>query len=312
MGRLIGWIARAFLSLAAATFVWCPWWVRRASGVGLGAILRAAGLKASVVRENLRRLLPEDDAASERSRRRIFRQSYSHLGHLVIEVLTVLGPMRRLIARSVEVTGAEKVHAALAEGKGAILLSSHVGNWEYMAGASGKMKVPLMIVTKRLKPAWLHEAIERGRERCGVRGTYEPRTFRDVLSWLKEGRAVGFVLDQYAGPPIGVRVPFLGVPVGTATTVATVARRTGAPVFPIVCYRVPGGGTKVEVGDALGWEDCGDEVQRALAVNTARYVAILESYVRAHPEQWLWIHRRFKGDLSPVRAGEWEQGRVRR
>ncbi|HTL12002.1 MAG TPA: lysophospholipid acyltransferase family protein, partial [Bdellovibrionota bacterium] len=194
---------------------------------------------------------------------------------------------------------------------GVIFLSSHVGDWELMAARGALSGIPLMIVTKKLKPEWLHRAIESARARCGVRCTYEPRTLRDVMGWLKAGNTVGFVLDQYAGPPIGVRVPFFGVPVGTATTVATFARRTGAPVVPVLNYRLPGGKAVVEICPALTWDECEGEVQRALAVNTARYVSVLESHVRAHPEQWLWIHRRFKGDLSPLRPGEWQEGRAR-
>ena len=98
-----------------------------------------------------------------------------------------------------------------------------------------------MIVTKRLKPSWIHEAVERGRSRCHYKATYEPRTMKDVLRHLKSGETVGFVMDQYSGPPVGIRVPVFGVPVGTPAAIATLAKRTGAPVIPVVSYRLEDG-----------------------------------------------------------------------
>src|SRR6185312_635098 len=117
-------------------------------------------------------------------------------------------------------------------------VSSHVGNWEIMSGSGALLGgIDLMIVTKRLKPAWIHRAIERGRIRSGVKGTYEPRPMKDVLRHLSKNGTVGFVMDQYPGPPVGVRVPVFGVPTGTPAAIAALARRTGAPVVPVVNYR---------------------------------------------------------------------------
>jgi KDO2-lipid IV(A) lauroyltransferase len=150
-----------------------------------------------------------------------------------------------------------------------------------------------MIVTKHLKPEWLHRAIEAGRARCGVQATYEPRTLKDVLAHLKRNGTVGFVLDQYAGPPVGVRVPFFGVPVGTMTAIAMLARRTGAKVVPVVNYREPDGRHVVSIRPALEWIPAKDPSEE-LAVNTARYAEEMERDIREHPGQWLWIHRRWK------------------
>jgi KDO2-lipid IV(A) lauroyltransferase len=178
------------------------------------------------------------------------------------------------------------------------------------AGGGVQLGMDLMLVTKHLKPEWLHRAIERCRSRCHVKATYEPRTLRDVLAHLKKGGTVGFVLDQYAGPPVGVRVPVFGVPVGTTTAVAMLAKRTGAPVLPVVNYREPDGRYRIEIRPPLSWEEVDAETE--IAFNTARYAALLEKDIYAHPDQWLWIHRRFKGDLTPVRDGEWAEGRARK
>jgi len=132
-----------------------------------------------------------------------------------------------------------------------------------------------------------------------------------VLTHLKKNGTVGFVLDQYAGPPVGVRVPVFGVPVGTNTVVAMIAKRTGATVLTAVNYRTDEGTVVVEIGPGIDWIEHHDP-NYEIAQNTAHYAEILQKHVYAHPEQWLWIHKRFKGDLSPIRPEEWEDGRARR
>jgi Kdo2-lipid IVA lauroyltransferase/acyltransferase len=303
----VGAVILFFLRGLAGLYLLAPRWLRRFWGNALGALLRGLGLRARVVRQNLAIAFKD----STEKQVGIFWHAYAHLGNLVLEILLLLGPMKRYVLRDAELVGLEHWQQAHARGKGVLFLASHVGNWEVMA-ATGALKggMDLMLVTKHLKPEWLHQAIEAGRARCGVRATYEPRTLRDVLSHLKKKGTVGFILDQYAGPPIGVRVPVFGVPVGTTTVIATLARRTGAAVLPVVNYRTPEGGWKVVIRPAIDWKENEDSTFE-LAENTARYSAELERDIYAHPEQWLWIHRRFKGDLEPLRPGEWSDGRAR-
>ncbi|MGZ3689436.1 MAG: lysophospholipid acyltransferase family protein, partial [Bdellovibrionota bacterium] len=293
----------AVLSLVSWLYYVQPAPVRAWWGSALGGVLRLYGLRSAIVRENLARAFPSDPDRQ----RRLASETYRHLGRLVLEILLLLGPMRRFVRSNVLVTGEEHWSEAKRQGRGVIFLTSHVGNWEIMAATGGvRFGMDILLVTKILKPAWLHAAIEKGRARCGVTATYEPRTMRDVLGHLKQNGTVGFILDQYAGPPISVRVPVFGIPVGTTTAVAMVAKRTGAVVLPVVNYRLPDGRTKIEIAPPLEWEAHGN-VNEELARNTARYAEVLQSHILAHPENWLWIHRRFKGDLSPLRLGEWSE-----
>lgn len=272
----------------------------------LGWSLEQLKLRQKVVEANLKLAFPADASLQKK----LASSAYEHLGRIVLEVLAVLGPFRQYVNRYCELRGREHWVAAQSLGKGVIYVSSHVGNWEIMAASGSLAGMDLMLVTKKIKPAWLHQAIENARARVGVSGTYEPRTARDVLRHLNQGGTVGLVLDQYAGAPMGVRVPFFGVHVGTASTVATFAKRTGAPVLPVVNYRTDSGRYMTQIYPPVEWvED--ENPRRELAINTAKYVSILEKHVREHPDQWLWIHRRFKGDLAALRDGEWESGRVR-
>lgn len=278
-------------------------------GAGLGFLLRKLRIRTAVVAQNL--LLAYPGAHNEMLRKNLFLESYRHLGRLSFEIAMLLGPMPSFIRRHTVVRGIEFFEFAKKQGKGVIILSSHTGNWEIMGAAGAYWAgIDSMIVTKHLKPEWLHRAIEKGRLAAGVAATYEPKTMRDILSQLKRKSTVGFVLDQYAGPPIGVRVPFLGVQVSTSTALAMLVKRTGAILLPAINYRDPEGRFIIEIKPPIPWQTH-DDANFELASNTAAYVAELEKDVRRFPGQWLWIHRRFKGDLSPARENEWFEGRPR-
>jgi KDO2-lipid IV(A) lauroyltransferase len=284
----------------------------------LGYGLRCFALRAAIVRSNLKIAYPEDPEKW----RSLYRQGYRHLGRLLLELLMVLGfsgkgettapPMKKFVEKNSTYEGLEHWLEARSRGRGVLFLSSHVGNWEVMVATGGHLcQIDLMMVTKRIKPAWLHRAIEQGRFQCGVRATYEPKTLKDVLRHLKSNGTVGFVLDQFAGAPIGVRVPLFGVPVGTPNMLATLAKRTGAVVVPVLNYRLPDGKFHSVIERGLEWKTHEDP-QYELALNTAYYTQTLERHIRAHPDQWLWVHRRFKGNLSDLRPGEWNEGRARK
>jgi len=259
-------------------------------GNGLGRILERAKFKSAVIQENLAYAFPTE----AQTRERIGHQAYLHFGNLVLELILLFGPLRRFVKRNSDLAGANLLHEALRSGRGAILLASHVGNWEIMAGTGAALEnFDILIVTKHLKPEWLHVAVEKARRRLGVRATYEPKTLKDVLRQLKSGKTVGFVLDQYAGAPVGVRVPVFGIPVGTMTAVAMLAKRTGAPVLPVVNFHTPNGRIRSEVHSPLKWISDPDPHQE-LAINTANYAKVLERFIYTHPDQWLWMHRRWK------------------
>jgi KDO2-lipid IV(A) lauroyltransferase len=295
--ELIGWL----FSLSPRSF-------QLFLGRMLGRVLKWKKFRQEVVDQNLGLAYPTQNEAFRSS---IRSKSYEAMGHLIVEILLLFGPFRKFILANSRINGVEHWVEAKKRGKGVIFISSHVGNWEVMA-ATGAIYhgIDIMIVTKHLKPQWIHKAVERARARCGVAGTYEPRTLKDVLRSLGKNGTVGFVMDQYSGPPVGVRVPVFGVPVGTPAAIAALAKRTGATVLPVVSYRDCRGKFTVDIHSELRWET-NSSPQREIAINTARFAARLEKDIYDHPDQWLWTHRRFKGELGPLREGEWDEGRTR-
>jgi KDO2-lipid IV(A) lauroyltransferase len=305
--RYLGRVILAILSAQGWFYFWMPARAQLILASLLGLILQGIELRSRVVRQNL------EIAFSGRTeiQKDLFKKSYRHLGHLFFEICMLLGPMPKFARKRAELIGREHWLEAKKSGRGVIMLANHVGNWEVMAACGALVGgMDVLFVTKRLKPEWLHFAIERARLRCQIVGTYEPKTLKDILRHLGKQGTVGIVLDQYAGPPIGVRVPVFGVPVGTSTAIATLAKRTGAAVIPVVNYRRPDGSFVVELGSPLVWQEHEDP-KIELALNTANYAKAVEERILQHPEQWLWIHRRFKGDLEPLRDREWEEGRSR-
>jgi Kdo2-lipid IVA lauroyltransferase/acyltransferase len=291
------YLALSALKLLALLLFVMPRAVFMALGKTIGAIARFSGFRLPIVRGNIDLAFPE---WSQEQREALLKQSYQELGVLFLELLRLFFKFDRFVERNCFVEGKEHLQAALKAGRGVLVLTSHLGNWEVLA-ASGPVLVgtPVTMVTKRLKPAWLNRVFEITRSLLGVRMAFEPKTMPEILRALKKNEAVGFVMDQYAGAPVGARVPFFGKAVGSHTALATLALRTGAPVVPAFAARQPGGRYLIRFEPALCLVERGDP-DATVVGNTALFVRHIEAWIRLYPAQWLWIHRRWKGDLSPL------------
>ena len=308
----LGKLALTPLVLLGWIYALSPGFIRVAMAWVVGRIPKLFKYRESVAQQNLKYAFPGESSAVEKLRDSVLGSSYLHLGHLFLEICMTIGPfcaMPFFVRRNTEFSGYHHWEKAIQQGVGLIFIGTHVGSWEVMAAAGAMRGIDNLLMTKVLKPAWLHDWMEKGRVRSGVRAAYEPKTLQAVMKQLKRGGAVGVVMDQYAGAPIGVRVPLFGIPVGTSSVGAALARRTNVPVLPIVNYRVKGGRFRVEIRPPVPLDE--SQPSRELAVNTAHYVAAVEPDIKSHPDQWLWIHRRFKGDLGPLRPDEWDRPRAR-
>lgn len=265
-------------------------------GYMIGFLFYIFSYRKKVIQENLEKAFPDTNKKIPLS------LIYTHLGQLVGEMFLLFGPCKKFLSQNVLLQGESFFQEAKSKKKGVIFLSSHLGNWEIMAAKGGGLPdAQLLLVTKKLKPLWFHQAMEKVRKKNKVEGTYEPHTLKDIFKRLKKNGCVGFVMDQYAGPPVSVRVPFFGVLVGTSLGLATVVKRTGAIVLPVESYRTAQGGFVVNIQKPLEWIEQPHQ-ETEIQDNTAAYVKKIEEMIRAHPEQWLWTHRRFKGDLSAEKS----------
>jgi KDO2-lipid IV(A) lauroyltransferase len=292
MNPVLSAILRVILFCAGAGVSFLPRGPEVALGRVLGSFLFLLDWKRKRIgRENLARCLPE---LSPEERENILRENYRHYGTLALELIHYFSPFpghyRRYARRITVLEGLEHWQKANARGKGVLFISGHFANWELMLAIGGLHGIPLLLVTRHLKPEWLHLKIEAGRDSIGCRGVYQPRTLPAVLKALRRGDAVGFAMDQYMPPPMGSPTPFFGTSVDTLAAVGPLAVRTGAAVVPATQKRAADGRIRIILSPELDLRPLAKDPEQA----NARLVREIEDMIRANPSQWLWIHRRFK------------------
>jgi KDO2-lipid IV(A) lauroyltransferase len=269
-------------------------------GAGLGRLLFALNFRRKVAEENVGLAFPYLTAEQ---RDKFLREHYREMGILFLEILGSFYRFDRFVEKFSDVEGEEHLRGALAREKGAFVMTAHLGNWEVITASGPNIfDVGVTMVTKELKPAWFHRVVALTRELLGVKMACEPKTMQGILRALKKKEIVGFVMDQYAGAPVGARVPFFGKPVGSHTALAALALRTGTPVVPAISVRQPNGRYLIRFDAPIETIDTGEQ-ERDILANTAAYVAHTEAWIKEFPLQWMWVHRRWKGDLSPLPPG---------
>lgn len=277
-----------FLAAVGLPLAYLPPPAGRWVGARLGDL--AWGLlrgRRRIVMENLERAFGAERPAADLAR--IGRDSFRHLGLNVVEACEFFfRPPERLLSR-VEVRGLEHLAAASARGRGVLALTGHLGNWELLAASAVLMPVPLSAVVRPLDDPLLDEILERLRARGRFQTIVKHRALVDIRDALRQGRMVGVLLDQNASRREGVFAPFFGVPASTSKGFALIALRAGAPVVSCFIRRVAGGRHVVEFGPELPPPPGGDPVAFTHAFNEA-----IERAIRRAPEQWFWVHRRWK------------------
>jgi len=246
-----------------------------------GDLLR---LRRGVVDRQLAACFPELEAAP---RTRIARQVYRHLGRTLVEVLR--GSGREPLVRVAP--GWAAVDEALAGGRGAIVASAHLGNFE-LGGRVLARRYPLLDVVKPLRNRRIDAWLQAQRRAHGILTVPVDGAAPAVLNHLRGGGLVSLVLDQDAGAA-GVRIPFLGREASAWSGAARFSLQTGCPVVPMGILRQPDGSHVLHVGAPLRPDGrAGDEA--GIRDYTAAISAAVEQFVRRDPAQWFWVHRRWK------------------
>ncbi len=239
---------------------------------------------------NLGHVFPERSAAE---RRRIYRDSCRHLGLVFVELCELLArPLPRFLER-ITIDGLEHVEAVMATHGRALALSAHLGNWELLSAAHRLSPYHLAVVIRPLDSPALNALADAVRNKTGVELIDKRRALRPVLSALGQGRIVGILLDQNASRREGVFVPFFGRPASTSRSIALLAVRTGTPVLPIFARRERAGRHRVMVLPPLAPPQTND-TEAAVVELTARCTSTIEAAIRQTPEQWLWMHNRWR------------------
>ncbi len=228
----------------------------------------------------------------------ICKASFINVGKTCIEFLRFPKLNAKNIWDEVSVEGAENLHTALGGGKGAIVFLPHFGNWELLSLVYGAL-IPdrAKAIAFPLKNASLNTYIWQHREQMSLRLIPRKRAIRETLRALKNNEAVGFFADQNAGPE-GVFVNFLGKPASAVRGPATLALKTGAPLLFSLSIRQPDNRHHVYISPPIH-PTLSDDFERDIETYTAQMLKQLEAYIHKYPEQWLWLHNRWKTQPQP-------------
>ena len=263
--------------------------IELAIGWCLGFLLFALHFRRQIIENNIRQAYSNVNIDVKK----LIFANYIHYGRLIMEILHLPFDSKRFAKANVRVHGFEHFEKALKKGKGVFFLSAHTGYWEVMGIVASEYKVPLNIITKYLRIGFLNKIWVKSRERAGIKLINETFSAKEVLKAIARGEVIGFVLDQFMGPPIGRRIEFYGRPAWTIASLAWFVQRTGASVVPVVNYRSEDGHFDLYISPEVEFENIGTKEEN-IVYNTQRYSNIMEEFVKARPEQWLWLHRRWK------------------
>jgi Kdo2-lipid IVA lauroyltransferase/acyltransferase len=288
---------KSLISLAVRTasmfFRALPRWVQLKIGDLLGLLV------FDIVRLRRRMMLEHISIAfpnwTLRQKKSVARQSLQNMGRSLIEYFTIPDVNKTWVENNVIVEGREFLEQALAPGKGVFMLTLHVGNGDLALAILAVMGLRLGIVSKRFKNAELNEVWFSLRKKEGLEIIPEEKSSYQILRFLKQKGVVVFVLDQFMGPPVGVRTTFFGKETGTAAGLALFAERSGAPVLPSYTVREPDGRTRIIFEAPIFHKETPDvDLDLKIMKMTQEYTDIIERIVSKYPEQWLWLHRRWK------------------
>jgi len=266
--------------------------VARLLGAAMGRVLYllAGRLRLTGLR-NLELAMPAMDLAE---REKTLKLVYRNLGWQLAEFCRMERYTPENTAGWIRYEGLGRFLDAQARGKGVLIVTGHLGAWELSSFYHSLMGHPMGMVIRRLDNRRLDGFVNRIRCLHGNRVLHKDDFARGLISAMRQGECVGILMDTNMTPPQGVFVDFFGVPACTASGLARVALKTGAAVVPgFLVWEATEGQYVLHFGDEIRVEASGDNEADVLGLTQA-CTSVIETWVRRYPEQWLWIHRRWK------------------
>ncbi len=248
---------------------------------------------------NLQLAFPELNASA---REKIERGTFQNLGRALAETANFPKLNRQNIQKIVEYEGLENYHSAVAQGRGVILLTGHLGAWELSVFAHSIYGYPMSFLARRIDNPLVEQLAETNRSRFGNRSIDKKGSLREVLKTLKSGGVVGILADLNSAREEGIFIDFFGRKACATAGIATLAVRTGAVVLPgYIIWDEANHIHRLCFEPALETINTGNQKEDVIA-NTQQYAKVIEKVIRRFPEQWLWIHRRWR--TRPVGESE--------
>lgn len=291
MKLLVSFFVRLF------SFIAChlPRRILRFTGLWAGVLwFDVLRFRRQIVIDNLTIAFPE---WSEEKKVQVGRQAVYNMAYNFPELFAMPAMNKKWLADNVVFEGFENLEKAHAKGKGAFLLTLHLGNGDVAANAIELCKYPVHMITKRFKTKWFDDLWFSLRGAKGVRyiDAHGSSNAFDILKALKKRENVVFVLDQYMGKPFGIETSFFGKKTGTAYGLALFVQKSKSPVVPIYTFEGNDKKLHIVIEPEMDLSACVvDDKDQTTARMTQAFNDKLEEIIRKHPEQWMWVHRRWK------------------
>ena len=284
-------VDRAVFKLLKGIFFLVPRPLCLALGRGAGAFLYVVDRRhRRVALRNLETAFGAELPAAER--RKIARASFRNFGALTADILKLFHLSDRRIAGLLRVEGRENLVRALDQGRGVLIVTGHLGNWEIAARAVSELG-RLHVIARRLDSSALEKELLSLRRRLGGDVIYKKEAAKRVLQALRAGEMVAILIDQNVLRREGVFVDFFGRPASTTPAAAAFHLRTGAPIVPVFCRPAPGGTYELVIHPALE-PPRGGTLEENVLKTTAISTKMIEAEIRRTPGFWLWFHDRWR------------------
>lgn len=265
------------------------------TAINLGSKLARVGLLFSRLRRtaetNLKLAFPE---ISQAERQRLLRGCFESFGRLLAVFSHFNKSNRKAFENVIEPEGLGNLNAAQARGRGVILFTGHVGAWELTSFGLSMFGNPLSFLVRRIDNPKIELMVDRARTHLGNRSIDKRLAAREMVQILRHGGTLGILVDLNTLDREGIFVDFFNVPASTTFMVAKLALRTGADVLPVFApWDHDRKKFLLQIGEPVAFERSGEEDEDVRRLTQA-FTKVVEDCVRRYPDQWLWIHRRWK------------------
>lgn len=253
-------------------------------------IFRVAHKRRAIAARNLELCFPD---LTNDERHKLLRAHFASLGRALFETGLAYWASDDRLHPLAKISGLENLQGALSQGRGVILIAGHFTSMEISGRLLG-LEVDYDAVIRPFSNPEVDKIVHSGRHRA-VRNAIPKKSFRRFLKGLQENRAILITVDQATTASNKVMAPFFSIPAATSVNAARIAQKTGAAILPVLWLREPDlSGYRVEIGEQLTEFPTDDAIADAIRINS-----LIEQQIRRAPEQYYWIHRRFKNEPSP-------------
>ena len=247
-------------------------------------------IRKEVTLSNLKKAFPD---YSQDKIRKIAFGSYRSFLIALIEILHLPAMRREDMKKAIICPNLSLIKEKYSENKGVILLSAHFGNWEYVAASAAlQVDMPFHVVVKPQRNPYVTNWLNKMRTKWNNKVISLGISIREIYKNIKEKNLVAMVADQ-RGPYEGIRVDFFGIKTAVYSGTAALALKTSAPIIYGITVRQPDYSYKV-ILDEISMENLPEDEEEKIIEVSQRHTSYLEKFIRQYPEQWLWMHKRWK------------------